>query len=204
MPEAHRKVGKRQILYRWISIRQIPVTLRRCVVVAEDASFWVHRGIDWFEIKESIEKNLEEKKFSRGGSTITQQLAKNLYLSPQKNIRRKLQELLIARRLEKNFRKTRILELYLNIAQWGKNVFGVRAASEFYFHKSPGQLELNEMIRLAAVLPNPKRLRPTLVNRSVLWRSKVILKRLGRFKFIDRQQFEKTAFQLDSLSRLSR
>ena len=198
------QVKLQKISYRWISIGRVPVAMRRCVVVAEDASFWVHRGIDWFEVQQSLKKNLERGKFSRGGSTITQQVAKNLYLSSDKSIRRKLREWLIARRLEKQLRKTRILELYINIAQWGKNIYGIRMASARYFHKHPSQLRLDEMVRLAAVLPNPERLNPVGVNRAVLWRSRVILNRLHKFGFIDDDEFEITNNQLDSLYQLPR
>lgn len=188
-----------KIRYRFIPYDQIPETLVRTVVVAEDASFWVHEGIDWFELKESLRKNLKEGSFIRGGSTITQQVAKNLYLSPEKSIGRKIQEWFIARRLEKNLSKSRILELYMNIIEWGMGNFGIGAAAAFYFGKSPADLTLNEMIRLVAVLPNPQAMRPDKVNQAVLWRSSEILDRLKRFQFIDQQEYIRVSFELDSL-----
>ncbi len=106
------------------------------MIVTEDAAFFDHDGIDLDEIKASLEKNWEEGQFLRGGSTITQQLAKNLYLSPSRNPMRKVKELLIARRLEAALSKRRILEIYLNMIEWGDGIFGCEAAARAYFGKS--------------------------------------------------------------------
>ncbi|MEJ2634871.1 MAG: monofunctional biosynthetic peptidoglycan transglycosylase [Calditrichia bacterium] len=194
-----KKISPRQIRYNWLSIKNIPDLMRKSVIVSEDASFWIHEGIDWHEVEESFKKNLSRGKFLRGGSTITQQLAKNLYLSPTKSIRRKLREWIIAKKLEKDLTKTRILELYLNVIQWGKDIYGIKAASAYYFGKTPENLSLNEMIRLAAVLPNPVRMHPNRVNHSVFWRSNVILRRLWRFGFISESEYEQNSAVLDSL-----
>jgi monofunctional biosynthetic peptidoglycan transglycosylase len=179
-------------IYQWTPYRDIPELMRQTVIVAEDASFWIHHGIDWFEVRESLKKNLEEGEFARGGSTITQQLAKNLYLKPDKEISRKFKEWLIAWKLEDQMKKTRILELYLNVVEWGYNVFGIGAASKVYFGKAPADLTLDEMVRLAAVLPNPLEMNPTRVNYAVFWRSRIILKRLEQYDYISEDEFEFT------------
>ncbi|MBN2364651.1 MAG: monofunctional biosynthetic peptidoglycan transglycosylase [Calditrichaeota bacterium] len=180
---------RNNIIYHNIQYSQIPDLMRKTIIVAEDASFWIHEGIDWFEVRESIKKNINEGQFTRGGSTITQQLARNLYLNPRKDISRKIEEWLIARELEKEIKKSRILELYLNVVEWGYNVFGIGAASSIYFQRPPSELYLDEMVRLAAVLPNPLEMNPTRVNDSVLWRSKIILKRLFQYEFITEEQY---------------
>ncbi len=181
---------RNKVAYRYIPLGEIPELMRQTVIIAEDASFWIHEGIDWFEVKESIRKNIEEREFSRGGSTITQQLARNLYLSPRKNVSRKIREWMIARTIEKHLKKSRILELYLNVVEWGYNIFGIDAASRIYFNKKPSELYLDEMIRLAAVLPNPLEMKPTHVTSSVLWRSKVILRRLQHYGFIPEEEYQ--------------
>lgn len=186
--------------YRWVSYSDIPEILKRTVIVAEDASFWIHEGVDWFEIRESIRKNIGQQEFTRGGSTITQQLARNLYLSPRKTINRKVQEWFIARELENELKKSRILEIYLNIAEWGYNIFGIKAASLYYFKKSPAELKLDEMVRLAAVLPNPLQMDPRVVSRSVLWRSKEILRRLLLYEFIAESEYQSALSQIEELA----
>ena len=114
--------------------------LKRAVLVTEDSRFWTHEGIDFDELKESMEVNIERMEFARGGSTITQQLAKNLYLSPSKNPIRKVREFLIARQLEAELSKQRILELYLNVIEWGDGIYGAEAAARTYFRKSASDL----------------------------------------------------------------
>jgi monofunctional biosynthetic peptidoglycan transglycosylase len=197
--QAGRKI---KIHYQWISLNRVPELMRKSVIVAEDASFWGHEGIDWYEVKESLKKDIEEGEMTRGGSTITQQLARNLYLSPRKKIQRKLEEMLIARKLEKHLRKSRILELYFNVVQWGKDIYGIKTAAASYFNKQPAELELHEMVRLAAALPNPVRLRPDRVNRSILWRSKVVLRRLFKYKFISETRYRATLQQLEFLNQV--
>ena len=187
-------------IFKWISYSDIPEILKRTVIVAEDASFWIHEGVDWFEIRESIKKTIGEQSFSRGGSTITQQLARNLYLSPEKTISRKVKEWFIARELEKQLRKSRILEIYLNIAEWGYNIFGIKAASLHYFRKLPVELQLHEMVRLAAVLPNPLEMDPRIVSRSVLWRTKEILRRLRIYEFIDETEYQIALSKIEELA----
>lgn len=193
---------RNKVLYRWIPLSSVPELMQKTIIVAEDASFWSHEGIDWYEVKESLKKNIKKGGLFRGGSTITQQLARNLYLTPQKSIGRKMKEWVIAIRLEKSLKKSRILELYLNVIEWGYNIFGVNAASQYYFSKTPTELTLDEMIRLAAVLPNPLKMKPNIVNNPVLWRSKVVLERLKNFEFIDSTQYVMTLEELERLKNL--
>jgi monofunctional glycosyltransferase len=139
----------------WVAFDRIPEMLRKAVLVSEDAAFYTHKGIDFAELKESIKQDIRERRFVRGGSTITQQLAKNLYLSGDKTLWRKLKEMLIARRLERALSKNRIFTLYLNVIELGPNVFGVQAAARHWFGKDVGELTLEETVRLTAIIPRP-------------------------------------------------
>jgi monofunctional glycosyltransferase len=147
--------GDWKLEWKWRPIGKISRYLRAAVVYAEDANFYTHDGVDWRAIEQAFDKNLEAGELSVGGSTITQQLAKNLYLSPSRNPIRKLRELLIAFSLEDHLTKTRILELYLNVVEWGDGVFGAEAASQHWFHHSAQTLSPSEAARLAIALPNP-------------------------------------------------
>ena len=135
---------------------RISPNLKRAVLVAEDSGFWQHEGIDFEQMKESMEVNIERLEFARGGSTITQQLAKNLYLSPSKNPIRKVREILIARRLEAELTKQRILELYLNVIEWGDGVYGAEAAARTYFGKPAAGSGAPEAALLAGAIVNPR------------------------------------------------
>jgi monofunctional biosynthetic peptidoglycan transglycosylase len=146
--------------WTWTSDAAIADTLKKAVITAEDDTFWSHDGVDWDSLKAAWEKDKKEGRLSAGGSTITMQLARNLYLSPSKNPLRKLKEILIARRLERDLGKRRILELYLNVVEWGRGVFGCEAASQAYFGKSCAALSPDESVALAVVLPNPRRWDP--------------------------------------------
>lgn len=143
------------ITHQWIPLPRIPLRARLAVIAAEDGNFYRHNGIDVFEFKESWRKNWEERRFARGFSTITMQLARNLYLSSNKTLLRKFREILIARKIEQVLSKDRILELYLNFAEWGKGIFGIEAAARHYFGKSAGSLTAWEAAYLAAIIPNP-------------------------------------------------
>ncbi|TPW20152.1 MAG: monofunctional biosynthetic peptidoglycan transglycosylase [Elusimicrobia bacterium] len=157
--------GKKfNLAWTYVPSERIAQSLKDAVVMSEDGSFWRHRGIDWESVDEAVRVNFAKGRFAYGGSTITQQLARNLYLSPSKNPLRKLKEALIARRLERTLGKRRILELYLNIAEWGPGVFGCEAASRRYFGKSAADLTYEEAAALASVLPSPRKWHP--VNRS--------------------------------------
>ena len=131
--EAARDGKSTRRVQRWVPYSRISQNLKRAVLVAEDAAFWDHEGIDLEQIRKSIEINWEQGRAVRGASTITQQLAKNLYLSPSRDPLRKLRELIIARRLEAALPKARIFEIYLNVIEWGDGIWGAEAAARTYF-----------------------------------------------------------------------
>lgn len=166
----------------WKPLPEISKNLQEAVLIGEDDAFFEHEGIDTEAIKESIELNLKKKKLVRGGSTLTQQLAKNLYLSPSKNPWRKAKEILIALLMEKLLSKQRILEIYLNIIEWGKGIYGAQAASQFYFKKDASNLTAPEAAYLAAIIPNPA-LYTSQWSRRALNRKKIILRRMGYRNF---------------------
>lgn len=163
---------------RWISVRRIPKNVIDAVVVAEDGTFWSHGGFDWFEFRESIERNIKEGRPARGASTITQQLVKNLFLSSSKNPLRKLKEWILTWYVEQTLSKSRILELYLNVIEWGKGIYGIEAAAQHYFGKSAADLNREEAARLAAIIPSPRRFRADQESRYVLRRTRIILERM--------------------------
>ncbi|MCX7988732.1 MAG: monofunctional biosynthetic peptidoglycan transglycosylase [Thermodesulfovibrio sp.] len=176
--EQWQREGKKITLKKqWVSIERISPYLVKAVLIGEDDKFYRHSGFDIEAIKKAIERDIKEKKLKYGGSTITQQLAKNLYLSPSKNPVRKIQEAIITWRLERTLSKKRILELYLNIAEWGEGVFGAEAASRYHFGKSAFELNPMEAARLAAALPNPIKYSPS-------GNSKFIEKRANLIYFI--------------------
>jgi monofunctional biosynthetic peptidoglycan transglycosylase len=164
---------------RWIPYGRIAPSLVRAVLVSEDAAFWSHDGIDLDEIKASIEDSLETGEPMRGASTITQQLAKNLYLSPSRNPTRKLTELFITRRLEAELPKRRILELYLNLIEWGDNIWGCDAAARGYFGVSASDLSPSQAAMMAGAIINPRRYSPAHPNARLLRRQAIILRRMG-------------------------
>ena len=145
-----------------------------------NASFFAHEGFDWEGIKDAALYNLEVGEFKRGGSTITQQLAKNLYLSSERSLLRKAREALITRSLEQHLTKERILELYLNVAEWGQGVFGAEAAARHHFGKSAHDLTLEEAALLAAILPSPRRYDPIRPTRYLARRQQHIIQWLER------------------------
>jgi len=167
------------IRHRWVPYGRISQNLKRAVVVTEDAAFFDHEGIDLDEIKASFERNWEEGRFARGASTITQQLAKNLYLSPSRNPVRKLRELFITRRLEAALTKRRILEIYLNVIEWGDGIFGCEAAARAYFGKSAADLSREEAALMAGAIINPRELRVDRPTRRLLRRQQIVLRRMG-------------------------
>lgn len=158
----------------WVPLQAISPYMIKAVLIAEDDKFFKHEGFDFEAIEKAIERNLKEGRLKYGGSTISQQVAKNLFLSPTKSPIRKIQEAIITVRLEKTLSKKRILEIYLNIAEWGEGIFGVEAASRHYFGKSAKYLTPWEAARLAAVLPNPLKYNPLSNHPYVEKRSKLI------------------------------
>ena len=164
---------------RWVRYSRISPQLVRAVLVTEDSKFWRHSGLYYEQIKESMEVNLERGEFARGASTITQQLAKNLYLSPSKNPVRKVRELIIARRLENELTKQRILELYLNVIEWGDGIYGAEAAARTYFRKPASQLDAAESALLAAAIANPRILNPGQPTARLRRRQQMVMRRMG-------------------------
>src|SRR5262245_39143803 len=176
--EARAKGQQPRRIQRWVAYRNISPDLKRAVLVAEDSAFWQHDGVDYDQLQESIEADWARGQFLRGGSTITQQLAKNLYLSPSKNPLRKLRELIIARRLEAELKKARILELYLNLIEWGDGIYGAEAAARTYFQTSAGALGPTESALLAAAIINPRVYNPAKPNGRLVRRQQLILRRM--------------------------
>ena len=173
--EWKREGKKYRIDQKWVPLRAISPYLIKAVLIGEDDKFWRHEGFDYEAMQKAMEKDLKAKKFKLGGSTISQQLAKNLYLSPSKNPIRKLREAIITWRMERTLSKKRILELYLNVAEWGdKGIFGIGAASRHYYGKPASALGPEEAARLAAVLPNPRKYSPLGGQRYVVNRSNLI------------------------------
>jgi monofunctional glycosyltransferase len=152
---------KKKIVQQWVPLSHIPPYVIKAVLIAEDDKFWSHEGFDYEAMQKAIEKDIKKRKFALGGSTISQQLAKNLYLTPSKNPVRKIKEAILTWRLERNLSKRRIIELYLNCVEWGDALFGIAAAARHYFNKDVSALTAQEAARLAAVLPNPIRFNPT-------------------------------------------
>jgi monofunctional glycosyltransferase len=186
--EEYKKMGvraaRRQV---WVPYGSVSEHLKKAILISEDAAFFSHQGIDVDELKASLKRDWETLSFSRGGSTITMQLAKNLYLSPSKNPLRKLKEIVIARQLEGALSKRRIFELYLNVAEWGKNLYGAEAAARYYFAKSAAELDPLEAATLAALLPSPRSSK----ERSILNRRNLILTRLASVGYLENEEFRR-------------
>ena len=163
----------------WVNIDNVNPDLLKAIISMEDGNFFYHKGIDWKAIKTSIKTNKRRGRIVRGGSTITMQLAKNLYLNTGRNFYRKAKELLIAFRMEKEISKKAILQNYINAVEWGDGIFGVKEASEIYFHKEPANVSLNESIRLASVIPSPLVHKPNINSNYVLRRSSIIRRRIA-------------------------
>jgi monofunctional biosynthetic peptidoglycan transglycosylase len=176
--EARAKGEQPLRIQHWVPYSQISPELRRAVLIAEDDAFFQHEGVDFVQLRQSFEMDLAHGTFVRGASTITQQLAKNLYLSPSKNPLRKVREFIIARRLEAELKKERILELYLNEIEWGDGVYGIEAASQMYFHRPSSSLSASEAALLAGAIVNPRKLNPAHPSKRLLRRQQIILKRL--------------------------
>jgi len=177
--EARARGDEPRRVQKWVAYGRISQNLKRAVLVTEDSAFWQHEGIDFEQLRESMEVNLERMEFARGGSTITQQLAKNLYLSPSKNPVRKVREFLIARRLEGELSKQRILELYLNVIEWGDGIYGAEAAARTYFRTSAANLSAPEAALLAAAIASPRGLDPGHPTARLRRRQQMVMRRMG-------------------------
>jgi monofunctional biosynthetic peptidoglycan transglycosylase len=190
-----------QLKWKWKRLGDISPYLRHAVISAEDARFWKHEGVDWEAVKQAAEYNWEEKRLARGASTITQQLAKNLYLTPSRNPLRKLRELLIAWRLEEHLSKRRLLEIYLNVAEWGDGVFGAEAAAQHWFGCAAARLSPAQAARLAVALPSPRHFSPRQRSSALDRKARRLLRAMRGDRLISRAQLDRALGELSALPR---
>ena len=168
-----------ELQYKWVPYAKISDSLKQALIAAEDAKFVDHEGFDWEGIQKAYEKNLKKGKIVAGGSTISQQLAKNLFLSGKRTPWRKLEEATITVMLEKMMDKERIFEIYLNVIEWGNGVFGAEAAARHYYHVSAAQLTAPQAAKLAAMVPNPRYYDKHREAKGLLRKTDIIMGRLG-------------------------
>ena len=173
------KDEKATLKHRWVNYNQISIHIKQAVIAAEDAKFIDHEGFDWEGIEKAYEKNKRRKKIVAGGSTISQQLAKNLFLSNQRTPWRKIEETMITLMLETILSKQRILEIYLNVIEWGNNVYGIEAASQRYFSAHAKELNSFQSAKLASMIPNPKYYERHQDSSGLIERSGIILSRMN-------------------------
>jgi len=188
----------------WTPLSAVPASLKKAVVAAEDANFYSHEGVDYEALKEAIKADIQKGKFVRGGSTITQQVAKNVYLSRERTLTRKFKELVLARRLEDTLTKSRILELYLNAVELGPMVYGIGHASRYYFGKPPPALSLRESAFLASMLPGPKVYDPYRKLGRVMRRSERILRRMYAARMIPEEEYRAALAESPNIAGLER
>jgi monofunctional glycosyltransferase len=177
---------RKDVEWRWVSYQRISKNLKRAVLVGEDIRFFGHDGFDQGELRAALENAWEERRLPRGASTITQQLAKNLWLSPSRNPLRKVKEAVLTRQLEANLSKRRILEIYLNVVELGPGIYGVEAASRHYFGHSAASMTEHQAAQLAASLPNPRRWHPGSKDRGYRWRVRMIERRMRKAGWLRR------------------
>lgn len=187
----------------YVPLRSISKHVQNAVIVSEDSAFYQHHGFDWDEMQKSFEKDMDKGVYARGGSTITQQLAKNVYLTQEKSIFRKIREAMITVQLEKTLTKSEILEKYLNVVQFGENLYGVGPAAQFYFHKSAADLTPAEGAFLAFLLPNPKKYSQSFRQKKLTSfagrQVRVIVDRLYRFGRITEAEYQSSLAEITSL-----
>lgn len=191
--EAGRKPRARQA---WVSLGAVAPHAVDAVLISEDARFYKHEGVDWTEVENAFEQSVREARLGRGASTLTQQLAKNLYLSTDRSLLRKGKELLIARQLEDRLSKQRILALYLNVVEWGEGVYGIEAAAREHFGLSARSLSVAQGAMLAAMLPAPRRWLPAQRPETLRTRAGVIIGRLERERRISGAQAREAQAEL--------
>jgi monofunctional biosynthetic peptidoglycan transglycosylase len=175
-----------RVQWTWVPYAAISMPVKRAVVIAEDIRFFAHGGVDLDEVEDALERAVERKELPRGASTITQQLAKNLWLTPSRNPLRKAREAILAWQLERTLTKRRILELYLNVAEFGTGCYGVEAAARRYFGKPAADVAPFEAAQLAASLPNPRVWHPGSTGRAYQAHVARILRRVERAVWLDR------------------
>jgi len=168
----------------WKPLDEISPYLRHAIVLAEDDTFYQHNGFDFEQIQVALQRDWAKKRFVYGGSTITQQLARTLYLSPKKNLLRKAKEAAITVYLEHTLPKKRILELYLNVAEWGRGIYGAEAAARNYYNKSAADLTPDEAVSLASILPSPRRWSPLSEHAFMARRRTGLIERMQRAGYI--------------------
>jgi monofunctional biosynthetic peptidoglycan transglycosylase len=168
-----------KLAQQWVPYQQISNNLKRAIIASEDANFSEHEGIDWDALLKAYEKNNKKGKVVAGGSTITQQLAKNLFLSGSRSYFRKVQEFIITFMIEAMMEKERIFEIYLNIAEWGSGVFGAEAAARHYYGVSAAKLSASQAAKLAVMLPNPRFYDKNRNSAYLARRTSLILRRMG-------------------------
>jgi len=190
---------------RWTPSDSIPLEMKWAVIVAEDANFYRHEGIDVKAIKEAIRYDLEKKRLARGASTITQQTAKNLFLSREKSVTRKIVEFYLAKRMEQVLTKGRILELYLNIVELGPMVYGIGHGARYYFDKPAGALTPRECAFLAAMLPGPQKVyNPYRHLDRVLKRSDMLLRLLRQKGVLSEDEYRQALAETPNISGMQR
>ena len=167
-----------ELKHRWVAYNQISPNLKKALITSEDAKFLDHEGFDWEGIQTAWEKNLKKGKIVAGGSTISQQVAKNLFLSGKKTPWRKLEEAAITVMMEQMMSKRRIFEIYLNVIEWGNGVFGAEASSRHYYRKSARSLSASESAKLAAMVPNPRYYDKHRSDRRLLRKTRIIQRRM--------------------------
>jgi monofunctional biosynthetic peptidoglycan transglycosylase len=195
--QAKQNGRKARLFWKRVPLSRISPYLIQAVLIAEDDKFFEHEGFDWASMRKALETNIEKKRVRSGGSTITQQLAKNLFLNPGQNIWRKLREAAIAMSLERELSKKRILELYLNLIEWGDYIYGAEAAAQIYFKCPAASLSLSQAIRLASVLPNPHRFSATAdSNRRMNRKRKIIAGRMLRRRWIQPETYDQALAEM--------
>jgi monofunctional biosynthetic peptidoglycan transglycosylase len=185
--EARRRGARPERRQIWVSYDAVSEHLKKAILLSEDAAFFSHKGVDFYELKEAFWKDWETGELRHGGSTITMQLARNLFLSPSKNPLRKLREVVIAFQLERALSKRRIFEIYLNVVEWGRGIYGAEEAARHYLGKSAATLDPAEAATLAALLPSP--LNPR--EKNLLYRRNVILGRMAKTNHISAAEAER-------------
>ncbi len=189
---------------RWTPIGSIPSSMKGAVVAAEDGKFYSHEGVDYDAMKAALKTDIRKRRFARGGSTITQQVAKNVFLSREKTINRKIKEIVLAWRIDDVLSKSRILELYLNVVELGPMVFGVGHASHYYFGKPPSALTIRESAFLAAMLPGPRVYDPYRKMARVMRRSDRILRTMFAARMITEDEFRAALAETPNIAGLER
>jgi monofunctional biosynthetic peptidoglycan transglycosylase len=195
--QAKHKGRRARRLWKRVPLFRISPYLIQAVLIAEDDKFFEHEGFDWASMRKALDANIKKKGVLRGGSTITQQLAKNLFLSPEQSIWRKLREAAIAAALERELSKKRILELYLNLIDWGNGIYGAEAASRSYFNCPASDLTLAQAIRLASIVPNPHRFSALdTINARMNRKRKIIAGRMLRRHWIQQETYDQALAEM--------